>query len=601
MARRQCPGEAKGYSGRRCGDSVIDNRSLDSNPRKWDGSQGKAPTAKVERNNSTLALLFAVLIVGLLLRYPSNPQFHEVASDGSYYPALAHFVVSYGRAPWTTNPVSYIGLFPYSEGAAVPLLVAQLEDLASIPESLTAFLATDVAALAGALGVFLCVIRATRSGTAGVLGAFAFLTAPILLRYSTEALVTRFFVTCWVPFILLTFLDGRRWGFLRSVLVTVPLLVLLATTHLSFVLVSAIGVGILLLGLIERTWNRVRSSATTRTPAAVVSRHYYAVFLAACATLVVVTTFAPVSYGSEGAGLSNYDIGVFQGGSLPAVIGNLLVSIAGGAGIIAVMLTLAAPKLWNLGMRPFTFATLAAVLFIFAVVGFRLYGRPIAAVVMSIGAGLGLVGLGQFRCVRLSPRVRRGVAAVVLVLVIITIPVSLTVTSRWASGDTYTVTGPIYSAFSYTSATTSGNLFCNEFPGDRFLTAYTGRVCSPDLPGSSLEMVPFITSTFSWASLRVQPMGISEILNSGSELSLYQVVDYNPHSAYFQLNNSTIASSAPLLAKYNVTYALEYRPTEGDMAIRWTVQSPVASPFLHSVHQQCYLIFQNEAYNVWNL
>jgi hypothetical protein len=139
-----------------------DNHVDLASQRRNQGQRGDS-TVRSGGKWSTLLLLAAVLFLGLIVRYPTGAHLHEAGADGSYYAALTHLVTAFGRAPWTASPLSYFGLFPYSEGAAVPLLVAQFESLAGLPEGLSVVLATDLVALVGSLGVFLCILRTTRS------------------------------------------------------------------------------------------------------------------------------------------------------------------------------------------------------------------------------------------------------------------------------------------------------------------------------------------------------------------------------------------------------------------------------------------------------
>jgi hypothetical protein len=546
-----------------------------------------------------MCLLLAVLILGIILRYPRTDYFFEAGADGSYYVALSQIVSRFGRAPWVVSPFSYFGLFPFSEGVATPFLLSGFARESGLPINLAIIVMTDFTALAGALGVFLCIVRITRSTYGGVFGALAFLTAPILLLYSDQTLTSRFYAACWIPFLLLVFVELRRRGEARTVLIGFMLAILTATTHLSFVLIFAMFFGIVLLTLIERKWRRARTSLVAFQPFKMISKSYYLSFLAACAILVVATSYAPAVYGPEGSGLGSYDIGVFQGTSPLAYFGNLLVSIVGGAGIIAAVLTLFAPRLWNLGNRQFTFPALAAILLMFALLSVRLYVRPFVATVMAIGAGLGLVGIKSFHLSLRRTRWRSLFAVVAVVSLAASLGSSVLLEHRWSNVETVRVSAATYSAYVYAAHSTRGNLYCNQYPIDRFLTAYTGIMCSPALPGSDLDMVPFITGSIPWSMPIFKPRDLSGFMTAGTSLSLYDVSGYNPYDAYFQLSTAPSNANRALLERYDVSYALEFRTLSHKYAIRWTFDNPQPSVFLESLGSSSYTIYEDGSYAIW--
>jgi hypothetical protein len=548
-----------------------------------------------------MCLLLAVLVFGIILRYPRTDFFFEAGADGSYYVALSQIVSRFGRAPWVVSPFSYFGLFPFSEGIATPVLLSGFASVSGLPINLAIIVMTDSTALVGALGVFLCVFRTTRSTYGGIFGALAFLTAPILLLYSDQTLTSRFYAACWIPFLLLVFIERRRWGEVRTILIGFMLAVLTATTHLSFVLIFALFFGMVLMAFIERCWRQARMSLVAFQPFKRISKSYHLSFLAACAILVVVTSYAPAVYGPGRSGFGSYDIGVFQGTSPLAYFGNVLVSIVGGAGILAAVFTLFAPRLWNLGNRQFTFPALAAILLMFALLSVRLYVRPFIATAMGIGAGLGLVALQSFHFSLGRTRWKSLFAAFAVASLAASVGSSVILEHRWASAETVPVSSTTYSTFLYAAHSTRGNLYCNQYPIDRFLTAYTGIMCSPALPGSDLDMVPFITGSIPWSMPIFKPRDLSGFMTTETSLSLYDVSGYNPFAAYFQLSTAPSSVNHDLLERYDVTYALELRSLSHKYAIRWTFDNPQPSAFLESLGESSYIMYEDGSYAIWIL
>jgi hypothetical protein len=237
----------------------------------------------------------------------------------------------------------------------------------------------------------------------------------------------------------------------------------------------------------------------------------------------------------------------------------------------------------------------------FALLSVRLYVRPFVATVMAIGAGLGFVGLTSLHVPLRIIRWKTLLVAMAIITIVGCVGSSLAIQQRWSGAETGTVSPSTYSTFLYAKHSTQGNFYCNRYPTDRFLTAYTGIVCSPALPGSDLDMVPFITGSIPWSKPIFSPRQLLGLLSSGSDVGLFDVLDYNPHDAYFQLSSAPLGTSSGLLERYHVTYALQYRALPHEYAIRWTFDSPQPSAFLESLDYSSYVTYQDRYYSLWCL
>jgi len=513
--------------------------------------------------------------------------------------ALVRIVLDTGNAPWATTPLSYLGLFPYSEGSAVIILISGFQATSGMPLDLVVILSTDLIVLVGAIGTFLCIMRVTRSAAAANVGAFAFVTSPILLFYSDQTVTTRLYAVSWIPLLILLLIDGEKWGRKRLLIVAGPVLLLLICTHLSFILIILILLGILVLKRIDATWRQMRSVVVSHRPLRELARHHYLAFLGTCGLLVVTVTIVAQLAGAERIGLQTYELGILPGSSAFVSFINLIVSTVGGAGLASSVFVLLAPRLWGLTYRSRALPILAAILLASGLVGFRLYVRPVVATLLAIGAGLGVLGLQRgFRHVR--QRSLRSVAAVAIIgFLLISMAASVTVERGWSTSEFYVVTQSSYSAFTYIRYKATGNLFCNQYPSDRFLTAYSGKFCNPSLPGSGLEMVPFIAGTMNWSDLNLRPSDLFAIITGEAPPVLYNVVGYNPYSAYYQVAQNPIGPPNPITIRYGVHFVIEDRQYAGHYAIRWTLDNPLPSPLLQTVRDTSYIIFQDSTYNLW--
>ena len=156
-----------------------------------------------------------------------------------------------------------------------------------------------------------------------------------------------------------------------------------------------------------------------------------------------------------------------------------------------------------------------------------------------------------------------------------------------------------YATFTYIRYTNANNLFCNHYPSDRFLTAYSGRLCNPSLPGSGLEMVPFISGTLRWSDLTLRPRDLSSFATSETGVGVYDVVGDNPYAAYYQIAQTPFNPSSTVMSRYDIHFVLEYRQYAERFAIRWTLDNPLPSPFLVSLRDSSYKVYQDSTYDLW--
>jgi len=76
-------------------------------------------------------ILFSLLIaLNLVLRIPFYP--HEYGADSFVIHILGNSVSEFGCAKWWVNPLSVVGLYPYSECSAVPFILSGISQTTGI-------------------------------------------------------------------------------------------------------------------------------------------------------------------------------------------------------------------------------------------------------------------------------------------------------------------------------------------------------------------------------------------------------------------------------------------------------------------------------------
>jgi len=184
--------------------------------------------------SAILGIEIGILVTWLLqLRY-------EAGIDSLLYHAMASAVVRNGRAPWTLNPLSYLGLYPGSDSSSIPFLAADLALVSGIPLDYTIIAYNAILLLTLGLGLFILIRHLTNRADLAVLAvllgslAFGF--------YTTDQwnLDERSFNVALTPlFVYLALPRGRHFSALPdarrgSILGVISLL--MATSHLSFLL-----------------------------------------------------------------------------------------------------------------------------------------------------------------------------------------------------------------------------------------------------------------------------------------------------------------------------------------------------------------------------
>ena len=187
----------------------------------------------------SVSMLLVGTEIGLLSWWLLGLQF-ETGLDALQYHRMANAIVQHGLAPWTVNPLSYIGIYPGSDSSGVPFLAASVSLLSGTTVTATVLIYDAVLILVLGLGLFALTRRLTNrtdlAFLAIVMGtlAFGFFTT---LSWSLDE---RSFNVALAPMFLLLALPRRTTIWLsRSApkLVALGLVSLVMfVSHLNFLL-----------------------------------------------------------------------------------------------------------------------------------------------------------------------------------------------------------------------------------------------------------------------------------------------------------------------------------------------------------------------------
>ncbi len=187
---------------------------------------------------TTLALLGAILVVSLLLRYPRSE--HEVGVDSFFVHVLAQSIVADGRAEWILNPFSFFGWYPLSYPSAGPILLAASADVVGVDVEGSILLVAMLLGPIGILGAFLMAREFRDEPVFALSVAFLYGMAPRFLSFTMWSASTRSLFMALLPtFMWLLLANYRRRSRANIVLLALSL-ALLAATHRLVVLLAVV-------------------------------------------------------------------------------------------------------------------------------------------------------------------------------------------------------------------------------------------------------------------------------------------------------------------------------------------------------------------------
>ncbi len=400
------------------------------------------------RAKSTLCVLTSVLLLNLVLRYPSTS--HELGVDSFVFHAMAASIQRFGAALWILNPLSYLGFYPLSHPGGGPFLVAATSDLTGVSIEGSILVLDLVVAITGALGGFLLGLDLTQNDRFALLLAAVFSLTPAMIGGLTWQMPTRIMFTTLLPLFLSILVRLARRPQWQHVFLGVALLFLMASFHRLTVLVSLVALSYLFTGIfvaIHRTL-RVRRPKLFLRPGFVRR-----------APVLAVLTILGIMGGTLGLTnvLSEYSTGVIASGDSTTIrLLNLGVSLARSSGLLLPLaflgvFAIAVKKNKDLKepLMILAFVTFTPMLFLRDYTGY--YTVPFTSVFVTYG----IYHISR----RVHPRKLR-IAAVAFIVGFMVL--SSTAIARYNVQTTTGMSSETYTVALYVKYTTSGTVVFNE-------------------------------------------------------------------------------------------------------------------------------------------
>ena len=174
-------------------------------------------------------LLLFLLLLNIVIRYPTTS--HEMGIDSFFIHGLANSISANGYAKWVVNPLSVLGLYPYSYSTGVPYLLSGISQSTGLNMEIVIFILGLFIALIGMFSAYLMAKEIKNDDLFAFLTVFCFSTAPMFITLTTWTISTRHLFLCLLPLLIFTLLRYHNKKDKRYLLLSLILLVGLTTIH----------------------------------------------------------------------------------------------------------------------------------------------------------------------------------------------------------------------------------------------------------------------------------------------------------------------------------------------------------------------------------
>lgn len=181
-------------------------------------------------------ILFSLLIgLNIILRIPFYP--HESGADTFVMHILANSVSQFGHARWWINPLSAVGLYPYSECSAVPFIISSISQSTGIDTERTIFLFCMIIGLLCVFSAYIMAGMIFNDDLFKFSVAFSLSISPAVLNYMVWSITARTPFIALLPLFVYSLLKCRTYKRRFSLLTFILFALLFATHHLAYFLI----------------------------------------------------------------------------------------------------------------------------------------------------------------------------------------------------------------------------------------------------------------------------------------------------------------------------------------------------------------------------
>ena len=563
---------------------------------------------------------FAITIRFYMLA--SSNVIHEIGIDSFFYHNEAAVLLKYHSYTWWLHPLSLFGLYPYSDSPGVPTLIAQYSSISGLPIEFSILVFNIIIVFFAVFSMWILSLKIKNNFYFTFFTTTIFIFAPILIIRTQWSIGEREFLVFLLPFIsILIFyiLQGHH---------THMMVVLTAFTYFTFLtihLISLFVYGLFLPIFISR------GSISSICRNFCLKIHLNKIFDFGVSILLITFSFyslfilnvifdMPYSFS-----IINYtQTSLFSGTDPFTILLNIAVSLSGAVGILLPiflplgLLAIILHKNYNLQYKYLYWA------FVFSlpILINRMYSRPIIVFLSSM-----FIGYGAYILVRRIRRInKKGITIkkgnlyinnnkAVLISIILIVLVVNTAFTMWYEeyrsveeyGKSYVIPyskdalPQTYEIGIYQKQKIPKTWITNDwFTGQR-IQAYSSI---PETPGIS-GCPTFLYNPVYFKMIDHNKLGIRKSTEMEFKYTHQLFVStymYNESRAFITIMQHPVYAqeSKHMIYKYNIIYAVEYKPLSG----RYTgyhSHSIKRSDFYLSLHKNTYIIFSNSNYIIYYL
>lgn len=187
---------------------------------------------------SWILLWICLIIINVILRIPVTP--HEIGHDSFIVHFLAESVSISGHAKWWLNPLSIVGLYPFSAASALPFLISGVSQSQSLTIEWTIWVVLFSLGIFSAFTAYLMAGAIKDDKLFKYITALVYSTSPGILFYTTWSASGRGLLLVLLPLFIYVLIKSRVSKIRFSLLVFVLLLLLLATHNLVYITIPII-------------------------------------------------------------------------------------------------------------------------------------------------------------------------------------------------------------------------------------------------------------------------------------------------------------------------------------------------------------------------
>lgn len=187
-----------------------------------------------------ILLWICLILLNVIIRIPVTP--HEIGHDSFLIHFTADSISEFGYAKWWLNPLSIVGLYPYSTSSALPFYLSGASQIMSMDMEHTIWIILSILGIFSAFSAYLMAGAIKDNKFFKFITAFIYSTSPGILVFTTWDASGRGLFVVLLP-LFIYFLIKSRFSIIKYGIVIILFLILLLATHNLFYLTAPIILG----------------------------------------------------------------------------------------------------------------------------------------------------------------------------------------------------------------------------------------------------------------------------------------------------------------------------------------------------------------------